>query len=69
MKDFLIKVYYKEEVKIKKEFIDSSFDNLDDCFDYYSKQFKFNNISVSPIIDNKSIGQTLHELNDKEKNS
>lgn len=57
MNDFLIKIYnahsIDDEIKIKKEFIDSSFDNLEDCYNYYKEQYKFNTISVSPVLDDK----------------
>lgn len=64
---FLIKVYSAynedEEITIKHEFEDDSFKDLEECSDYYFKKYPHNNVSVSPIVNDETIGQILHRVN------
>jgi len=68
--NFRVRIYNahnETKVYVKKEFQDSSFEDMDDCMDYWKKQYPFNNISVSQIIDGMGIGEKLQELNREEK--
>jgi len=68
---FLIKIYNshnEDKVYIKDEFVDNKFNTLEECFEYYRNKYPFNNVSVSPTIDNITISEILHKLNSKIKN-
>ena len=56
---------YNEELTVRKSFIVSRFETLEECHEYYSKSSKYKNfdMSASPLIDGMTVGDKLHQLN------